>query len=57
MLFVLLRSLTETKLQKHVVNLHYNGSPKNDVICHNSDCLQFSVSLTVLPFMFDSVRI
>lgn len=36
--------------------LHYNGSTENDVICHNSDCLQFSVSLTVFPFMFDSVR-
>lgn len=35
--------------------LYYNGIIENDVICHYSDCLQFSVSLTVFPFMFDSV--
>lgn len=30
------------------------GSTKNNDFCHNSDCLQVSVSLGVLPFTFES---
>lgn len=45
------------KLSLHCGNIYiiYSlGSTKNNDFCHNSDCLQVSVSLGVLPFTFES---
>lgn len=63
--------LAKPELQKHALIVLYEetiialwdiyiiyslGSTKNNDFCHNSDCLQVSVSLGALPFTFKSVN-